>query len=139
MPAPDWRRLNPEQRAYLLEAFNLDPGMQQSFADAVPDDIKQNLLNSLWGVLTPEKRVQVALYAHIERPFGIESDATAKVIAPQWAKLSKMQRFRVYEAAKMDATQRAIWEGMPAEMRQGAFDALWSYMDPKVRRLVLAP
>jgi hypothetical protein len=139
MPPPQWRQLSPEQQNYLLEAFNLAPDMRGGFANTVPDDIKQNLLNSLWNVLTPEKRVQVALYAHIEKPFGQESDATAKVLAPQWAKLTSIQKVRVYEAAKWDGTQRAMWEAMPPELRQGAFDALWSYMDPKARQRVLAP
>jgi len=139
MPPPQWRELNAEQRLFLLDAFQLAPEMRQSFSDAIPDDIKQNLLNTLWGVLTPEKRVQVALYAHIEKPWGSQSETTAKVLAPQWAKLTKLQRFRVFEAAHLDATQRAIFEGLPAEIRQGAFEALWSYMDPKSRQRVLAP
>lgn len=139
MPPPQWRALNPEQRQFLLDAFQLDAGMRQTFSDAVPDDIKQNLLNTLWGVLTPEKRVQVALYAHIEKPWSTQSESTSKVLAPQWARLSKLQQFRVFEAAQLDATQRGIFESLPAEIRQGAFEALWSYMDPKARQRVLAP
>ncbi len=139
MPTPEWRNLNSEQRQFLLEAFQLDAGMRQGFADAVPDDIKQNLLNSLWSVLTPEKRVQVALYAHIEKPFGSTSESTAKVIAPQWNSLTKMQRFRFYEAAKWDATQRGLFEGLPDPLRQGAFEGVWSYLDPASRQRILAP
>lgn len=139
MPTPDWRTLNPQQREFLLEAFQLDAGMRQGFADAVPDDLKQNLLNSLWSVLTPEKRVQVALYAHIEKPFGSSSESTAKVLAPQWNSLTKMQRFRFYEAAKWDATQRGLFEGLPDPLRQGAFEAAWSYLDPASRQRILAP
>lgn len=139
MPPPEWRTLNQEQRVFLLDAFQLSPEVRQGFSDMVPDEVKQNLLNSLWNVLTPEKRVQVALYAHIERPWGVQSETTSKVLAPQWARLSKLQQFRVYEAAHMDATQRGIFEGLPPELRQGAFEALWSYMDPKARQRVLAP
>ncbi|MBT9583315.1 hypothetical protein IV102_08190 [bacterium] len=139
MPPPQWKTLEPEQRQFLLDAFQLAPEMRQTFSDAVPDEIKQNMLNTLWGVLTPEKRVQVALYAHIEKPWGTQSESTSKVLAPQWAKLSKLQRFRVYEAAHLDATQRTIFEGLPAEIRQGAFEALWSYMDPKSRQRIIAP
>ena len=139
LAVPQWKTLNPEQRQYLLDAFQLDAGMRQTFSDAVPDDIKQNMLNTLWGVLTPEKRVQVALYAHIEKPWSTQSESTSKVLAPQWAKLTQLQKFRVFEAAHLDATQRGIFEGLPAEIRQGAFEALWSYMDPKARQLVLAP
>ena len=136
---PEWKQLNQEQRLFLLDAFQLAPEVRQTFADAVPDDIKQNLLNSLWSVLTPEKRVQVALYAHIEKPWSSQSESTSKVIAPNWAKLTKLQHFRVYEAAHWDATQRGIFEALPAEIRQGAFEALWSYLDPKARQRVLAP
>lgn len=139
MPPPDWRTLNPEQRAFLMDAFQMAPEVRQSFSDGVPDEIKQNLLNSLWSVLTPEKRVQVALYAHIEKPWSTQSESTSKVLAPQFAKLSKLQKFRVYEAAHWDATQRGIFEALPNELRQGAFEALWSYLDPKARKAILAP
>ena len=138
LPPPQWKSLDTEQRQFLLDAFQLAPEVRQSFSDGVPDEIKQGLLNSLWSVLTPEKRVQVALYAHIEKPFGEPSESTAKVVAPSWDKLTKLQRFKVYEAARMDATQRAIFEGLPTELRQGAFEALWSYMDPKARQRVMA-
>lgn len=139
LPPPDWRTLNPEQRAFLMDAFQMDPNLRQTFSDAVPDDIKQNMLNSLWSVLTPEKRVQIALYAHIEKPWGSQSETTSKVLAPQFAHLSKMQKFRLYEAAHWDATQRGIFEALPNELRQGAFEALWSYLDPKARQRILAP
>lgn len=139
LPPPDWRTLNPEQRAFLMDAFQMDPNLRQTFSDAVPDDIKQNMLNSLWSVLTPEKRVQVALYAHIEKPWSMQSESTSKVLAPQFAKLSKLQKFRLYEAAHWDATQRGIFEALPNELRQGAFEALWSYLDPKARQRILAP
>jgi len=139
LPPPDWRNLNPEQRAFLMDAFQMDPNLRGTFSDTVPDEIKQNLLNSLWSVLTPEKRVQVALYAHIEKPWGTQSESTAKVLAPQFARLSKLQKFRLYEAAHWDATQRGIFEGLPNELRQGAFEALWSYLDPKARQRILAP
>lgn len=139
LPPPDWRSLNPEQRAFLLDAFQLPPEVRQSFSDGVPDELKQNLLNSLWSVLTPEKRVQVALYAHIEKPWGMQSESTSKVLAPQWGKLSKLQKFRLYEAAHWDTTQRGIFESLPNELRQGAFEALWSYLDPKARQRILAP
>jgi hypothetical protein len=137
LPPPQWKSLDSEQRQYLLDAFQLAPDVRQSFSEAVPDEIKQGLLNSLWSVLTPEKRVQVALYAHIEKPFGDPSESTAKVVTPSWEKLSKPQRFKVYEAARMDATGRAIFEGLPAELRQSAFEAIWSYMDPKARQRVM--
>jgi glycerophosphoryl diester phosphodiesterase len=139
MPTPQWKSLDAEQRQFLLDAFQLAPEIRQTFSDAVPDDIKQNMLNTLWGVLTPEKRVQVALYAHIEKPWGTQSESTSRVLAPQWSKLTPLQKTRVYEAAHLDGGQRAIFEGLPAEIRQGAFDALWSYMDPKARQRVLAP
>lgn len=113
--------------------------MRAGFSDAVPDEIKQNMLGSLWSVLTPEKRVQVALYAHIEKPFGAESETTGRVLAPEWNKLGKIQRAKVFEAAHWDGNQRALWESMPAELRQAAFSALWSYMDPRDRQRVLAP
>lgn len=113
--------------------------MQQSFGDAVPDEVKQGVLNSLWSVLTPEKRAQVALYAHLQRPFDAQAEETARVIAPQWSRLTRIQQARLYEAAHWDGLQRSLWEGMPAEMRQGAFEALWSYLDPKDRRRILAP
>lgn len=122
-----------------MDAFQLAPEVRQTFSDSVPDEIKQNLLNSLWSVLTPEKRVQVALYAHIEKPWSLQSESTSKVLAPQFAKLSKMQKFRLYEAAHWDATQRGIFESLPNELRQGAFEALWSYLDPKARKAILAP
>lgn len=136
---PDWRTLNPEQRTFLLDAFQLAPEVRGTFSDAVPDEMKQNLLNSLWSVLTPEKRVQVALYAHIEKPWSSQSESTSRVLAPQFAKLSKLQKFRLYEAAHWDATQRGIFESLPNELRQGAFEALWSYLDPKARKAILAP
>ncbi|MCW5868153.1 MAG: hypothetical protein KIS61_12915 [Candidatus Eremiobacteraeota bacterium] len=139
LPPPDWRALNPEQRMFLLDAFQLAPEVRGTFSDAVPDDLKQNLLNSLWSVLTPEKRVQVALYAHIEKPWSSQSESTSKVLAPQFVRLSKLQKFRLYEAAHWDATQRGIFESLPNELRQGAFEALWSYLDPKARKAILAP
>jgi len=139
MPPPDWRSLNPEQRVFLLDAFQMAPEVRQGFADNVPDELKQNLLNSLWSVLTPEKRVQVALYAHIEKPWSNQSESTSKVLAPSFAKLSKVQKIRLYEAAHWDATQRGIFEALPNELRQGAFEALWSYLDPKARKAILAP
>lgn len=113
--------------------------MQQGFSDAVPDEIKQNLLHSLWNVLTPEKRVQVALYAHIEKPFGQASESTARVAAPQFQRLTKMQRFRFYEAAGWDAQQRGLFESLLEPLRQPAFEAIWSYLDPEARQRILAP
>ena len=139
LPPPDWRSLNPEQRVFLMDAFQLAPEARQGFAENVPDELKQNLLNSLWSVLTPEKRVQVALYAHIEKPWSNQSESTSKVLAPSWARLSKLQKFRLYEAAHWDAPQRGIFEALPNELRQGAFEALWSYLDPKARKAILAP
>ena len=139
LPPPEWRTLNGEQRAFLLDAFHMAPELRQSFSDGVPDDLKQNLLNSLWSVLTPEKRVQIALYAHIEKPWSVQSESTSKVLAPQWVKLSKLQKFRLYEAAHWDATQRGIFESLPNELRQAGFEAAWSYLDPKARQRILAP
>lgn len=139
LPPPQWRSLDPEQQRFLLEAFQLSPEMMQGFAANVPDEWKQNMLNSLWGALTPEKRVQVALYAHIQKPFDSQAESTAKVAAPRWDKLSKLQQFRVLEAARMDNTQRGIFESLPPELRQAAFETLWSYLDPAVRQRVLAP
>lgn len=139
MPPPDWRTLTQEQREFLLEAFQLDSSTRQTFADIVPDELKQNLLNSLWSVLTPEKRVQIALYSHIEKPWSAQSEATARAQAPQYSKLSKLQKFHLFEAAHWDATQRGIFENLPNELRQSIFETLWSYLDPKVRKKILFP
>ena len=139
MPPPQWKTLNQEQQRFLLEAFQVSPEMTQSFASGVPDEWKQNMLNSLWGALTPEKRIQVALYAHIQKPFDSQAETTAKVIAPRWEKLTKLQQFRVYEASRMDNTQRGIFESLPPDMRQAAFETLWAYLDPAARQRVLAP
>ena len=136
--APKWSLLKPDQQQFLLEAFNLPEGQKGQFADPVPNEVKQALLDSMWTILTPEKRIQVLLYAHIEKPFSQASNETAKAQAPQWNSLSKLQKARAYEAFHWDGTQRGLWEGMPAEMRQAAFEAMWSYLSPEVRRMVLA-
>lgn len=136
--APKWAMLKPDQQQFLLEAFNLPEGQKGQFADPVPNEVKQVILDSMWNLLTPEKRIQVLLYAHIEKPFSQASNETASAPAPQWNSLNKIQKARAYEALHWDGTQRGLWESMPAELRQVAFDGLWSYLSPQARKMVMA-
>jgi hypothetical protein len=137
-PAPRWGQMNPEQRVFLLEAFNLGEAQKAGFADSIPNEVKQTLLDSMWNLLTPEKRVQVLLYAHLERPFGEASNETAKSPAPAWTSLSKFQKAKAFEAFHFDGNQRAFFESMPTELRQGAFETLWSYLNPASRKVILS-
>lgn len=136
--APQWAKLTPDQQQYLLEAFNMPESQRGVFAESVPNEIKQALLESLWNVLTPEKRVQVLLYAHLERPFSQASNSTAQVMAPEWTKLTSIQKAKAYEAFKFDPTQKLFWDAMSPELRQLAFNTLWGYLDPQARRLIQA-
>ena len=136
--APKWSMLRPDQQQFLLEAFNLPEGQKGQFADPVPVEVKQAVLDSMWNLLTPEKRVQVLLYAHIEKPFSQASNETARPQSPQWNSLSKFQKAKFYEAFHWDGTQRGLWEGTPAEIRQAAFEAMWSYLAPEARRQIMA-
>lgn len=136
--APQWAKLTPDQQQYMLEAFNMPESQRGLFAESVPNELKQALLDSLWNVLTPEKRVQVLLYAHMEKPFSQASNNTAQVMAPEWGKLTTIQKAKAYEAFKFDPTQKMFWDAMTPELRQLAFNTLWGYLDPQARRLIQA-
>jgi hypothetical protein len=137
-PAPRWNQMQPEQRAFLLEAFNLGDAQKAGFADSIPNEVKQTVLDSMWNLLTPEKRVQVLLYAHLERPFGQISNETSQSAAPAWTSLSKFQKAKAFEAFRFDGNQRAFFESMPTELRQGAFETLWAYLNPASRKVILS-
>lgn len=134
--APQWAKLTPDQQQYLLEAFNMPESQRGMFAESVPNEIKQALLDGLWNVLTPEKRVQVLLYAHLEKPFSQASNSTAQVLAPDWGKLTSIQKAKAYEAFKFDPTHKMFWDAMTPELRQLAFNTLWAYLSPEARRSI---
>lgn len=137
--APRWNGLTTEQKEYLLEAFRLDAGQQTLFHEKVPVEVKQAALDALWGVLTPERRVQVLLYAHIERPFDETAEAATANPAPAWESLSEVQQRRALEAFRLDATQQMVWNALTPDLRQATFSLLWSYVDPADRQQIVAP
>lgn len=138
IPAPRWTQLQPQQQAFLIEAFNLGEAQKASFADSIPNEIKQSVLDAMWNLLTPEKRVQVLLYAHIERPFGTTANENARSLAPDWNSLSRTQKARAFEAFRFDQGQRALFEAAPNELKQSAFETLWSYLSPVQRKGILS-
>lgn len=136
--APQWARLSPDQQQYLLEAFNIPDSQKGPFAEGIPNEVKQALLDTMWNVLTPEKRVQILLYAHLEKPFSQASNTTSQVTAPMWAQLTSIQKAKAYEAFKFDPTQKLFWDAMSPELRQVAFNTLWAYLPPEARRGIQA-
>lgn len=136
--APQWATMTPQQQEFLLEGLGVPNDQRATFNSSVPNEIKQGLLDSLWAILTPEKRVQVLLYAHLEKPFSETSNQTAEVQAPEWNRLSKFQKAKAYEALKWDGNQRALWEATIPELRQAAFNTLWGYLSPADRKAILS-
>lgn len=137
--APRWNGLTSEQKEYLLEAFRLDPGQQALFHEKVPVEVKQGALDALWGVLTPERRLQVLLYAHIERPFDETAEAATGPPAPSWEGLTEAQRQRAVQAFRLDGTQQMVWNALTPDLRQATFSLLWGYIEPAQRQQILAP
>ena len=136
--APQWAKLSPDQQQFLLEAFNMPDSQRGAFAEGVPNEVKQVLLETMWNVLTPEKRIQVLLYTHLEKPFSQASNSSSQVTAPMWAQLTSVQKVKAYEAFKFDPTQKLFWDAMSPELRQLAFGTLWAYLGPEVRRSIQA-
>ncbi|MBI3924583.1 MAG: hypothetical protein HY319_03510 [Armatimonadetes bacterium] len=137
--APRWNGLTTEQKEFLLEAFRLDAGQQALFHDNVPIEIKQAALDSLWGMLTPERRLQVLLYAHIERPFDQAAESATRVDVPRWDSLTETQKKRALDRFRLDPSQQMVWQALSPELRQAAFEMLWNYLDAAQRQEIVAP